>query len=563
MKKTIKSMLALAVAAFAFTACSDVPEPEGYNPKQGDGLKTYVPEGTGVASDPYNVSGVLEATKDLAKGSTTGTLYTKGYVSKIDTYNSQYNSFNYYITDDPEGKSKAFYVYSGLGLNKAKFTSANDLKVGDAVTICGTITNFNGTIEYEKQNYLVALNGQTAAGGGNTADAIEVTCAEAVTATNNLADNATSTETYAVTGYITTIVGNVSNNQQTFWMADTKDGGKVFEAYWANLPSGVSAFTVGMKVKITGNLTKYVKDGAVTPEIKNATVEILEGGGDTPSTATTEVTCAEAVTATNKLADNATSTETYAVTGYITEVVGSVSKNQQTFWMADTKDGGKVFEAYWANLPSGVSAFTVGMKVKITGNLTKYVKDGAVTPEIKNATVEILEGGGESGGGNSGTTATELTNGGFETWANGLPTGWKSASSASSATLEQSTDAHGGTYSCIVKGGGTANKRLASQEITLAAGSYNFSFYAKATTGNKAQVRAGYAIVENGTINSSSGYKYSTNYADINNNGWTLVSYDFKLDAETVVCLLVMNPKSGSYSSGEDALVDDATLTKK
>ncbi|MBO4827821.1 MAG: hypothetical protein J5506_11440, partial [Prevotella sp.] len=87
------------------------------------------------------------------------------------------------------------------------------------------------------------------------------------------------------------------------------------------------------------------------------------------------------------------------VTGYITEVVGNVSKNQQTFWMADTKDGGKVFEAYWANLPDGVSEFKAGMKVKITGNLTKYVKDGKVTPEIKNATVVIIEDGGGSGGG--------------------------------------------------------------------------------------------------------------------------------------------------------------------
>ena len=69
-------------------------------------------------------------------------------------------------------------------------------------------------------------------------------------------------------------------------MADTKDGGKVFEAYWANLPDGVSEFKAGMKVKITGNLMKYVKDGNVTPEIKNATVVILEEGGggqETPS----------------------------------------------------------------------------------------------------------------------------------------------------------------------------------------------------------------------------------------------------------------------------------------
>ena len=263
----------------------------------------------------------------------------------------------------------------------------------------------------EPAGYSIQPKGGTPGGG----DAIEVTCAEAVTATNNLADGATSTETYAVTGYITEVVGSVSRNQQTFWIADTKDGGKVFEAYFADLPDGVTEFKKGMKVKITGKLIKYVNSntGAVTPEIKNAKVEILEDGG-TPSTAAIKVTCAEAVTATNNLADNATSTETYAVTGYITTVVGNVSNNQQTFWMADTKDGGKVFEAYWANLPSGVSAFTVGMKVKITGNLIKYVKNGDVTPEIKNATVEVLEGGGESGGGdqssiNKGTETNPLT----------------------------------------------------------------------------------------------------------------------------------------------------------
>ena len=115
------------------------------------------------------------------------------------------------------------------------------------------------------------------------------------------------------------------------------------------------------------------------------------GNGDEPTTI--EVNCAQAIELTNALADGATSTETYTITGYITEVVGDVSRNQQTFWMADTKNGGKVFEAYWANLPEGVSEFKTGMKVKITGNLMKYVKDGKVTPEIKNANVEILENG--------------------------------------------------------------------------------------------------------------------------------------------------------------------------
>ena len=125
-------------------------------------------------------------------------------------------------------------------------------------------------------------------------------------------------------------------------------------------------------------------------------MEILENGGDTPTPTGIEVTCAQAVELTNALADGAMSSETYTVTGYITEVVGNVSRNQQTFWMADTKDGGKLFEAYYANLPEGVSEFKVGSKVKITGQLMKYVKDGKVTPEIKNATVEILENGGDT-----------------------------------------------------------------------------------------------------------------------------------------------------------------------
>ena len=258
--------------------------------------------------------------------------------------------------------------------------------------------------------YPVPDNGN---GNGDEPTTIEVNCAQAIELTNALADGATSTETYTITGYITEVVGDVSRNQQTFWMADTKNGGRMFEAYWANLPEGVSAFTAGSKVKITGNLTKYVNSntGKVTAEIKNPTVEILENGEgeDTPSG--TEVTCAQAVELTNALADGGTSSETYTVTGYITEVVGSVSKNQQTFWMADTKNGGKVFEAYWANLPEGVSEFKTGMKVKITGNLMKYVKDGKVTPEIKNANVEILENGegGDTPSGGAGTIDNPYT----------------------------------------------------------------------------------------------------------------------------------------------------------
>lgn len=111
----------------------------------------------------------------------------------------------------------------------------------------------------------------------------------------------------------------------------------------------------------------------VTLEIQNPTVEV-----SAPPTGT-EITCAEAVEKANALADGATSTETYTVTGYITDVMGDVTNNQQTFWMADTKDGGKVFQAYCANLPEGVTEFVKGSEVKITGNLMKYINGKVIT----------------------------------------------------------------------------------------------------------------------------------------------------------------------------------------
>ena len=403
MKKVIFSMLALFCAAFAFTSCEDVPMPYDQPGEGGEDPVVVEPTGDGTLENPYNVAAVLEYTNSLAADEESPIdIYIKGKIVSItEEYSVNYGNARFYISDDGTNKNQ-FEIYRALYLGNKKFT-ANDTQIqeGDEVIICGRVVNYRGTTPETQQNkaFLYSLNGVTAGGGGSST-AIEVTCAKAVELTNALGDGETSTETYSVTGYITEVVGSVSKNQQTFWMADTKDGGRVFEAYWANLPEGVSEFKAGSKVKITGNLTKYVNNGKVTAEIKNANVEILEqgGGGDTPSG--TEINCAKAVELTNALDDNTTSSEVYTVSGYITEVVGSVSKNQQTFWMADTKDGGRVFEAYWANLPEGVSEFKAGTKVKITGKLQKYVKDGKVTPEIKNADVEIVDDGGETPAGN-------------------------------------------------------------------------------------------------------------------------------------------------------------------
>lgn len=581
MKKTFKTFALMLLTAFAFSSCVDVPAPFNLPDKSsnsGENGGSGTVEGT-----PVTCAQAVELTNALADGATSSETYTiTGYITQVVGDPSR-NQQTFWMADTKDGGKVFEAYYANLPEGVTAFT------VGTKVKITGKLMKFvnnSGQVTPEIKNAIVEILADDGGGGGGTEDedAISVSCVIAAQMTADLPDNTSSAETYAITGYITKVIGAVSTKtgtpQQSFWMADKMADGEVFQAYYANLPEGVSEFTVGMKVKITGKLYNYTKsDGSGAAEMKNPTVVILSNdggdggdGGDTPPVGdVVDVTCTEAVELTNALDNGATSTETYTVTGYITEVIGSVSRNQQTFWMADTKDGGRVFEAFYANLPEGVSAFTAGAKVKITGQLLKYVNtSGQVTPEIKNANVVILEqgDGGQGGGGDTpgptpgpgGDEVTELVNGGFEEWvSDSQPLGWKSSSTASNAILSQSQDAHGGSYACVVAAPGSANKRLATQEITLEAGTYTFSFYAKSTTADKSQTKCGYVPVADGAVGA---YKYG-DFFDLNNNGWTLVSYEFTLEATTTVCLVVMNPKNSDYSKSQDILVDDATLVKK
>lgn len=157
----------------------------------------------------------------------------------------------------------------------------------------------------------------------------------------------------------------------------------------------------------------------------------------------------------------------------------------------------------------------------------------------------------------SGTAMAQtnlLSNASFEEWSGDEPAHWVSTTTAGNGTISQATDARTGSSSILLKGT-TSNKRLASEEITLKAGTYIFSIYAKAATEENASARPGYAPVnEDGSMGA---YMYGVYHNDITNANWVLVADTFTLDADTKLNLVVMNPKS----PGKDLLLDDASLT--
>lgn len=99
------------------------------------------------------------------------------------------------------------------------------------------------------------------------------------------------------------------------------------------------------------------------------------------------MTCAEAAAAAALLQDKEQGKDSVAVTGYVTNTDGKISKGQQTFWMDDVKGSKKTFEGYWCNMPEGEAALNIADKVVIKGFLMRY----GTTYEMKNGDVTILE----------------------------------------------------------------------------------------------------------------------------------------------------------------------------
>ena len=598
MKKILFSVMALAIAAMTFTACEDVPEPYPMPDPNEGGNSTEVLEGTGTQSDPFNVAAARAYIKD--GGDETATVYVKGVIVNIEEIGGSYGNATYNISDDGTS-TNALKVYRGFGLGNSKF-KGEEIKSGDVVIVSGQLVNFKGTYEFTQGNVLYSLNGETSGSSGETGVATGDGSLEnpfnAVAATNEakkLASGAVSDKAYYIKGKVVSIAtdknGTVLNFDQgtfgnaTFYISDDGTESNQFYCYRV-LYLGNKKWTSGAgdilregdDVIVCAKLTMYNS----TPETQQNEGYLYSLNGKTEGssvnpdpqptgdlgTADAPITVAKALEIIDTYEPAGQSATDAYVKGKIVSVVSYNEKYKSiTYYISDDGTETNQLQVYSGKGLNGADFaskddLSVGSVVVVKGQLKKYAnKDNTVTPEINqnNQLVSIDGNTGEGGGqGSGGETTSSLTNGDFEIWADGLPTGWKSASTASSATLTQSTDAHGGSYSVNVNGDEGNNKRLASQEITLAAGTYVFSFYAKATTADVAQVRPGYVPVTDGKVGN---YAYGE-YANLT-TGWTQVTHEFTLDAETTLCLVVMNPKKSNYSSGKDVLIDDATLTKK
>lgn len=458
MKKIIYSLLVLAMAAFTFSSCEDVPAPYDM-PTKPETPEEIQPTGSGTAADPFNIAAVEKYIDE--GGSAETEIYVKGKVVSVKqgSFDPQYGSLKYYISEDGTATNQ-FYVYNGYaGPNRTKFSGEDALKPGDEVVICGKVDNYQGTKEFLVGNYIVSLNGQ---GGTTTPDTptgeAKGTGTEAdpfnSVAANNLATSLGSGEVsdkeYYIKGKIQEIKDQFAAQfgNATFYIADDENSQKflIFRTYYfggEKWKEGDGQLKIGDEVVVCAKLINYM--------------------GNTP----------------------------------------------------ETNQGGKLI--------------SVNGKTSIEG--------GSETPDTPS----------------SGDTTTP--NGDFETWVDGKPNNWKTASTACNATLTQSTDAHSGKYSVKVGGSTAANKRLGYKEMELKAGTYKIKYYVKAATETGASVQSGFVDI---TAEGKAGnYVYSGYINDIPNTKWTLVEQELVIPSDGKYCIVIMNAKK----PGGDVLIDDLTLT--
>lgn len=495
MKKFIYSCLFLAMAAMTFSSCEDVPAP--YNmPTENESQKVQ-PSGTGTAADPFNVAGVVKYIDD--GGSAETEVYVKGKVVSVEqgSWNANYGSLKYYISEDGTPTNQ-FYVFNGYaGPNRTKFSGEDALKQGDEVVICGKVDVYNGTKEFLANNYIVSLNG---VGGATTPD----------TPTDGYIN-----ETFSKSFGTFTL----KNIKGTPWVIDSYGYAKATgyenvskvttpsESYLVSKAIDLST-SKGATLKFSYILRYATFNGVPTEGVKNQVLITENYTGDPTTTKWTDIT------------------------GTLREGTDWKTWSTYTFDLAPYKGKKNIVIAlhYACEAKSGT------WQIK---ELT--VKEG--TPTVEPETPDTPS-----------TGDTTTPNGNFETWVDGKPNNWKTASSAGNASLAQSTDAHSGKYSVKVGGSTSANKRLGYKEMELKAGTYKIKYYVKAATATGASIQSGFVPVTEGKVGD---YKYSGYINNISNTEWTLVEQELVIPSDGTYCIVIMNSKT----PGGDVLIDDLTLT--
>ncbi|MBQ3768722.1 MAG: hypothetical protein II866_08055 [Prevotella sp.] len=286
MKRKFNYLIAMALMAFTFTSCEDVPSPFGeVVPPKSDDVVVIEPSGTGTEADPFNIAGVIEYVSGLgADVASPKDVYFKGIITSItEAYGTQYGNATFEVSDTEDGGNK-FLCYRVKYFDGQSYSNPSDpnIKEGNEVIMCGKVVNYKGNTPETSANaaWLYSLNGTK--GGGSTPQPSGE--AKKVSIADFLAAKDSDTEWYQLTGTVKNLkdgdqYGNFDLDDGTgsvyvYGLLAEKDGAKQkFQELVA-----AKGIKNGSKLTINGLRSTYNEKA----QVKNAYFVSVENG-DTPT----------------------------------------------------------------------------------------------------------------------------------------------------------------------------------------------------------------------------------------------------------------------------------------
>lgn len=420
MKKIFKTMLAVAIAAFTFTSCEDVPEPYQIPGMGNDDPNTEIigGEGDGTEASPYNITSVTTigtGTNVYVKGFIVGYISGKSFDDAVIGADTCTVLTNLLLASSATetNKSKCIPVQLPTGVIRSGLNlSQNKGNLGKEVVLCGNIERYFGQTGIKNVVY-ATIDGQEIGNKPGVGPAGEATgdgtlenpfnsVAANLYATSLGADVESDKEIY-VKGKIVSVVEEFGTQygNATFYISDNGTSTDQFYVYRTlylgnkkytggdNIKAGDEVVICGKVVNYMGNTPETVTNKSYIYSLNGKTAD--GGTPDTPADgATGDGTQANPYNsiAANKVASALSDTETTDVV-YIKGKVATIREQygtqygNATFTISDdgtTAGEFLVFRALYLNNVKYTEGevLHVGDEVVVCGKLCNYMGN---TPE--------------------------------------------------------------------------------------------------------------------------------------------------------------------------------------
>lgn len=420
MKKIFKTMLAVAIAAFTFTSCEDVPEPYQIPGMGNDDPNTEIigGEGDGTEASPYNITSVTTigtGTNVYVKGFIVGYISGKSFDDAVIGADTCTVLTNLLLASSATetNKSKCIPVQLPTGVIRSGLNlSQNKGNLGKEVVLCGNIERYFGQTGIKNVVY-ATIDGQEIGNKPGVGPAGEATgdgtlenpfnsVAANLYATSLGADVESDKEIY-VKGKIVSVVEEFGTQygNATFYISDNGTSTDQFYVYRTlylgnkkytggdNIKAGDEVVICGKVVNYMGNTPETVTNKSYIYSLNGKTAD--GGTPDTPADgATGDGTQANPYNsiAANKVASALSDTETTDVV-YIKGKVATIRDQygtqygNATFTISDdgtTAGEFLVFRALYLNNVKYTEGevLHVGDEVVVCGKLCNYMGN---TPE--------------------------------------------------------------------------------------------------------------------------------------------------------------------------------------